>query len=107
MNSCAAMNATKGSASGQAAAFAKASTSRFCASAGGGLGTLEHAAPNSRPPTSTADRTTMAFLLPQALVVYTTYGNWVDAARRRRLLLRMFARADRPQDPDRRRQRGR
>src|SRR5438477_5674859 len=86
MNSCAAMNATRGSASGQAAACAKASISRFCATAGGGLGTLEQPAAKSRANASIADRTTMAFLPPWAFGLYIQpQGSWVDAARRRRL----------------------
>src|SRR2546425_182446 len=68
MNSWAAMIATSGSASGHAAAWANASTSRFWASAGGGLGTLEHAAPTSRTPESSTDRAAMG--LPPGLVLW-------------------------------------
>src|SRR5712691_5149696 len=57
-------NRSGGSAFGQAAASAKASTSRFWTSAGGGLGTLEHAAPERKMPRSATDRGTMIVLLP-------------------------------------------
>src|SRR5712691_3094004 len=60
-------NRSGGSAFGQAAASAKASTSRFWTSAGGGLGTLEHAAPERKMPRSATDRGTMIVLLPEGL----------------------------------------